>query len=43
MKADVDKSEKRKAIIEAARNRFREFGFSKTTMQEIAEDAGMAV
>lgn len=39
----MDKSEKRKAIIEAARTRFREFGLSKTTMQEIAEDAGMAV
>jgi AcrR family transcriptional regulator len=39
----VNKPDKRKAIIEAARNRFREFGISKTTMQEIAEDAGMAV
>jgi AcrR family transcriptional regulator len=39
----VDKADKRKALIEAARSRFRQFGITKTSMQEIAEDAGMAV
>jgi AcrR family transcriptional regulator len=39
----MDKPDKRKALIEAARSRFRQFGISKTSMQEIAEDAGMAV
>lgn len=39
----VDKPEKRKAIIEAARKRFRQYGIGKTTMSEIASDAGMAV
>jgi AcrR family transcriptional regulator len=39
----AEKPDKRKALIEAARARFREFGISKTSMQEIAEDAGMAV
>lgn len=35
--------DKREKIIEAARARFREYGIRKTTMQEIAEDAGVAV
>jgi AcrR family transcriptional regulator len=39
----VNKADKRQALIEAARSRFRQFGISKTSMQEIAEDAGMAV
>jgi AcrR family transcriptional regulator len=30
-------------IIEAARQRFRYYGIGKTTMQEIAQDAGVAV
>jgi TetR/AcrR family fatty acid metabolism transcriptional regulator len=30
-------------IIEAARKRFRHYGIQKTTMQEIAQDAGIAV
>ncbi len=30
-------------IIEAARKRFRYYGIQKTTMQEIAQDAGIAV
>jgi len=37
------KSDKRKAIIEAARGRFRHYGIGKTTMQDIADDAGIAV
>ena len=35
--------DKRQRIIEAARKRFRHYGFKKTTMQEIARDAGVAV
>jgi AcrR family transcriptional regulator len=35
--------DKRQQILDAARNRFRYFGFRKTTMQEIARDAGVAV
>jgi TetR/AcrR family fatty acid metabolism transcriptional regulator len=35
--------DKRQRILEAARNRFRYYGFRKTTMQEIARDAGVAV
>jgi AcrR family transcriptional regulator len=35
--------DKRQAIIEAARRRFRHYGVKKTTMQEIAGDAGVAV
>src|SRR5437764_7457146 len=35
--------DKRSRIIAAARTRFREFGVRKTTMQEIAADAGVAV
>jgi len=36
-------TEKQHAIIEAATARFRYYGVGKTTMQEIAKDAGMAV
>jgi AcrR family transcriptional regulator len=36
----MSKTEK---IIEAAGNRFRYYGIAKTTMQEIAQDAGVAV
>jgi AcrR family transcriptional regulator len=35
--------DKRQRILEAARKRFRHYGFRKTTMQEIARDAGVAV
>jgi AcrR family transcriptional regulator len=35
--------DKRQRILEAARKRFRHYGFKKTTMQEIARDAGVAV
>jgi AcrR family transcriptional regulator len=35
--------DKRQQILEAARKRFRYFGVRKTTMQEIARDAGVAV
>ena len=35
--------EKRQRILEAARKRFRYYGVRKTTMQEIARDAGVAV
>ncbi len=34
---------KEQAIVEAAAKRFRHYGIGKTTMQEIAQDAGMAV
>lgn len=34
---------KQRAIVEAAAKRFRYYGIGKTTMQEIAQDAGMAV
>lgn len=36
-------SNKRERIIEAARARFRYYGIQKTTMQEIANDASVAV
>lgn len=36
-------SEKRKAILNAAKQRFRKYGIQKTKMQEIAKDAGIAV
>lgn len=39
----MNKAERRAAIIETARSRFRRYGIHKTTMQEIAEDAGLAV
>lgn len=35
--------DKRSSILEAAIKRFRHYGVSKTTMNEIAKDAGMAV
>jgi AcrR family transcriptional regulator len=35
--------DKRQRIVEAARKRFRYYGIRKTTMQEIARDAGVAV
>jgi AcrR family transcriptional regulator len=35
--------DKRQRILEAARKRFRHYGVKKTTMQEIAGDAGVAV
>jgi TetR/AcrR family fatty acid metabolism transcriptional regulator len=35
--------DKRQRILEAARKRFRHFGVRKTTMQEIASDADVAV
>ena len=35
--------DKRPRILEAARKRFRYYGVRKTTMQEIARDAGVAV
>jgi len=35
--------DKRQRILEAARKRFRHYGVKKTTMQEIARDAGLAV
>src|ERR1041384_6069714 len=35
--------DKRQRIIEAARARFRHYGLAKTTMQEVATDAGVAV
>ena len=35
--------DKRQRILKAARKRFRHYGFKKTTMQEIARDAGVAV
>lgn len=34
--------EKEQLILDAAQNRFARFGFSKVTMDEIAEDVGMA-
>jgi AcrR family transcriptional regulator len=36
-------NEKRRRILAAARQRFRRYGVRKTTMQEIARDAGVAV
>ena len=35
--------DKRQRILVAARARFRHYGIPKTTMQEIAQDAGVAV
>jgi AcrR family transcriptional regulator len=35
--------DKRQRIVDAARKRFRYYGVKKTTMQEIARDAGVAV
>jgi AcrR family transcriptional regulator len=39
----MKRHEKHEKIIEAAAGRFRYYGIRKTTMQEIAEDAGVAV
>jgi TetR/AcrR family transcriptional regulator, fatty acid metabolism regulator protein len=39
----MEKSLRRQEIIEAARNRFRQFGIRKTSMQEIAEDLNISV
>ena len=39
---DKEKEERRKVILEAAKNRFQRFGYSKTTMDEIAGDAGIS-
>ena len=39
----MEKSVRRQEIIEAARNRFRQYGIRKTSMQEIAEDLGLSV
>ena len=38
----VDKHDTAEIILEAAVNRFSEYGYNKTTMAEIAEDAGMS-
>ena len=35
--------EKRKSIVDAAKRRFQHYGYAKTTMAEIAVDAGMSV
>jgi TetR/AcrR family transcriptional regulator, fatty acid metabolism regulator protein len=39
----MKRHEKHDKIVEAAAGRFRYYGIRKTTMQEIAEDAGVAV
>jgi AcrR family transcriptional regulator len=39
---EEEKRERRDEILEAARGRFRRFGYSKTTMEEIAADAGIS-
>jgi len=39
----MKRHEKHEKIVEAAAARFRYYGIRKTTMQEIAEDAGVAV
>lgn len=39
---DEEKQRRREMILEAARGRFQRFGFSKTTMEEIATDAGIS-
>ncbi len=39
---EEEKEERRHAIMEAAKGRFQRFGFSKTTMEEIAADAGIS-
>jgi AcrR family transcriptional regulator len=41
--AQTLKPEKRKAILDAARARFRECGIKGTSMNDIAEDSGLAV
>jgi TetR/AcrR family transcriptional regulator of autoinduction and epiphytic fitness len=39
---EEEKQERREMILEAARKRFQRFGYSKTTMDEIASDAGIS-
>jgi len=39
---EEEKAERREMILEAARKRFQRFGYSKTTMDEIAGDAGIS-
>jgi len=39
----IESMDKRQTIIEAARARFRHYGIAKTTMQEVATDADVAV
>ena len=41
--AQTLKAEKREAILKAARSRFRKQGIKQSSMNEIAEDAGLAV
>jgi AcrR family transcriptional regulator len=41
--AQTLKPEKRKAILDAARARFRKFGIKNSTMNDIADDSGLAV
>jgi AcrR family transcriptional regulator len=41
--AVLEKPDRREAIVEAARSRFRLFGIRKTSMHEIAADVGIAV
>jgi AcrR family transcriptional regulator len=38
----IDKQDTAELILKAAVNRFSEYGYNKTTMAEIAEDAGMS-
>ncbi|MBN2028047.1 MAG: TetR/AcrR family transcriptional regulator [Actinobacteria bacterium] len=39
---EEEKEERRHAIMEAAKKRFQRFGFSKTTVEEIAADTGIS-
>ena len=39
---EEEKQRRREMILEAAQGRFQRFGFSKTTMEEIATDAGIS-
>jgi len=39
---EEEKEERRRMIMEAAKNRFQRFGYSKTTMEEVAGDAGIS-
>jgi AcrR family transcriptional regulator len=39
---EEEKQRRREMILEAARGRFQRFGYSKTTMEEIATDAGIS-
>ena len=40
--SEEEKQERREMILEAAKKRFQRFGYSKTTMDEIAIDAGIS-